>query len=163
MEERHNQELQVLKTEKLQLQDLVARQSSFITELERELGSATSNSTLLQKQQAALMDTVHQLLSMINQCNAVKRSLFPVEISMPPKEEVLRFKDCAEVYKSGLTTSDTAAQCNLWFAVHFPQVFCDMETSGGGWTVLQHRMDGAVDFHRPWKDYKTVRNSQSAR
>ncbi|MGH0182251.1 UNVERIFIED_CONTAM: hypothetical protein FKN15_008877 [Acipenser sinensis] len=96
MEERHNQELQVLKTEKLQLQDLVARQSSFITELERELGSATSNSTLLQKQQAALMDTVHQLLSMINQCN---------EISMPPKEEVLRFKDCAEVYKSGLTTS----------------------------------------------------------
>ncbi|XP_041090059.1 angiopoietin-2b [Polyodon spathula] len=145
MEERHSQELQGLKAEKLQLQDLVARQSSFITELERELGSATSNSTLLQKQQAALMDTVHQLLSMVNQCN---------EISMPPKEEVLRFKDCAEVYKSGLKTSGV-------YTLHYlnstetVKVFCDMETSGGGWTVLQHRMDGAVDFHRPWKDYKT--------
>lgn len=30
-----------------------------------------------------------------------------------------------------------------------------MKTRGGGWTVLQHRRDGSVDFHRGWKDYKT--------
>lgn len=31
-----------------------------------------------------------------------------------------------------------------------------MKTRGGGWTVIQHRRNGSVDFHRGWRDYKTV-------
>ena len=34
------------------------------------------------------------------------------------------------------------------------QVFCDMETDGGGWTVLLKRQDGSVDFYLNWTDYK---------
>ena len=33
-------------------------------------------------------------------------------------------------------------------------VYCDMNTAGGGWTVFQKRFNGAVDFNRTWDEYE---------
>ncbi|XP_026880344.2 uncharacterized protein fgl2b [Electrophorus electricus] len=33
-------------------------------------------------------------------------------------------------------------------------VFCDMEASDGGWTLIQRRLDGTISFNRTWDEYK---------
>lgn len=69
LEARYGRELQGLQSEKQQLQELLESQSQLVIQLQGELGSSTLNSTLLQKQQAMLTDTVQQLLAMVNNCN----------------------------------------------------------------------------------------------
>ncbi|XP_077156166.1 fibrinogen alpha chain [Paroedura picta] len=33
-------------------------------------------------------------------------------------------------------------------------VYCDQETSLGGWLLIQQRFDGSLNFNRTWEDYK---------
>lgn len=61
-------------------------------------------------------------------------------------------RNCAEVFKSGNTTSGVyTIRPDNGDAF---EVYCDQTTSGGGWTVFQKRLNGAVDFYRGWDDYK---------
>ncbi|CAH1242874.1 ANGPT2 [Branchiostoma lanceolatum] len=60
--------------------------------------------------------------------------------------------DCAEIYEGGSTTSGVN-----WIKLQnnvSVEVYCDMDTDGGGWTVIQRRFDGSVPFNRTWADYK---------
>jgi hypothetical protein len=61
-------------------------------------------------------------------------------------------KNCADLYKRGIKQSGVY-QIDPDGKGSF-NVFCDMATSGGGWTVFQRRLDGSVDFYRGWQDYK---------
>ncbi|XP_065944248.1 ryncolin-4-like [Magallana gigas] len=62
-------------------------------------------------------------------------------------------KDCAHIKKHRPTSGD-----GVYTIYPTPgtneTVFCDMTTDGGGWTVIQRRIDGKTDFYRNWKDYK---------
>ncbi|XP_067863079.1 ficolin-1-B-like isoform X2 [Heptranchias perlo] len=61
-------------------------------------------------------------------------------------------KNCKELLDRGSTLSG-------WYTVYTENcaalnVYCDMDTDGGGWLVFQKRMDGSVNFYRDWNSYK---------
>ncbi|XP_078370673.1 microfibril-associated glycoprotein 4-like [Oculina patagonica] len=68
------------------------------------------------------------------------------------KMAVIKAKNCAELYKSGKTSSGVYTIDPDGSGAF--DVFCDQTTAGGGWTVLQKRLDGSVNFYRDWVDYK---------
>ncbi|XP_071795636.1 ficolin-3-like [Asterias amurensis] len=61
---------------------------------------------------------------------------------------------CLELYQIGYRSNGlyTVFPISLTDGL---QVFCDMETDGGGWIVIQRRQDGTVDFFRTWADYQS--------
>uniref|UniRef100_A0A9J8CMS9 Angiopoietin 1 n=1 Tax=Cyprinus carpio carpio TaxID=630221 RepID=A0A9J8CMS9_CYPCA len=156
MEDRHREELEALREEKSSLQALVSRQSSVIRELEAQLSRATGNSTALQRQQQDLMDTVRNLLSLCSKDGGT--ALVPNSTKQADEER--KYRDCADLYQAGF-------QKNGVYTINIsPQetkkVYCNMESAGGGWTVIQRREDGSVDFQRTWKEYKMGFGSVSA-
>lgn len=76
LEARHGMELRGLEGEKRQLQELLESQSRMVSQLQGELGGSRLNSTLLQRQQAVLADSVQQLMAMVNHCNGNVEGVF---------------------------------------------------------------------------------------
>ncbi|XP_038593373.1 angiopoietin-2a [Micropterus salmoides] len=145
MEEQRQGELKMLRQEKEQLQALILRQTAIMGELEQQLLKVSSNNTVLQNQQQELLETVNNLIHTIAVSSAQETKTTMMQ------DTPTTFMDCAAVFKSGNTQSGV-------YTLTLPNItteaFCDMETEGGGWTVIQKRFDGRVDFHRTWQEYK---------
>ncbi|XP_054896472.1 microfibril-associated glycoprotein 4-like [Poeciliopsis prolifica] len=62
--------------------------------------------------------------------------------------------DCSDIYKQDTTRPSGVYTIYPLGPLSGLQVFCDMSSLGGQWTVLQRRMDGSVNFYRPWAYYK---------
>ncbi|XP_032622300.1 angiopoietin-4 [Chelonoidis abingdonii] len=141
METKHQTELEGIRTEKEKLQSLVSRQSHTIEDLEKSIHAANSNTSLLQWQQLQLLESVQSLVQLVSQGKA------------PLMQEQQVSQDCAQHRRAGFNASGiyTLHVANM---TEPRKVFCDMETDRGGWTVIQRRTNGSVNFQRKWKEYK---------
>ncbi|XP_038052483.1 microfibril-associated glycoprotein 4-like [Patiria miniata] len=64
-----------------------------------------------------------------------------------------RYSDCQSLLEAGYSVSGIYTIFPAGFADGL-RVYCDMETDGGGWLVIQRRQNGSVDFYRDWADYR---------
>ncbi|XP_078576545.1 uncharacterized protein LOC144862130 [Branchiostoma floridae x Branchiostoma japonicum] len=61
------------------------------------------------------------------------------------------YTGCDEYRASGRTASGVYT---MFFYPDRIGTYCNMDTAGGGWTVIQRRQDGSVPFNRNWDEYK---------
>lgn len=89
----------------------------------------------------------------------ILKKYFKIEIMfiliLPVLSPVIQIiqRDCADHYIAGKRIN------GIYRIIPDPgnesfEVYCDMQTQGGGWTVLQRRQDGSTNFNRTWNDYK---------
>merc|ERR1712002_266536 len=62
--------------------------------------------------------------------------------------------DCSDIYNQDNSRPSGVYTIYPIGSTSAVQVYCDMDSEGGRWTVFQRRMDGSVNFYRPWDHYK---------
>ncbi|XP_064634937.1 microfibril-associated glycoprotein 4-like [Lineus longissimus] len=72
-------------------------------------------------------------------------------ISFQNNRDVPLLEDCSDLYEYGVRISGV-------YPIRIKDgsivmVYCDMESNGGGWTVIQNRINGQVNFSRNWEEY----------
>ncbi|XP_006628128.2 angiopoietin-related protein 5 [Lepisosteus oculatus] len=65
-------------------------------------------------------------------------------------------RDCSDIIDTVQSISKTPSGIYIIQpeGLDYPfEVFCEMDYMGGGWTVIQRRSDGLIDFKREWSEY----------
>ncbi|KAM9336569.1 microfibril-associated glycoprotein 4-like [Symphorus nematophorus] len=63
-------------------------------------------------------------------------------------------KDCSDIQKQDKSRPSGVYTIYPKGCLSRVQVYCDLKTDGGRWTVFQRRMDGTVAFYRGWDQYE---------
>ncbi|XP_035681550.1 angiopoietin-4-like [Branchiostoma floridae] len=77
--------------------------------------------------------------------------------SLVPSGRTNYFSDCSEIHiaLAMLEAVSSGVHDIMPAGLTSPiSVYCDQTTDGGGWTVIQRRFDGSIDFNRPYNAFK---------
>ncbi|XP_061605397.1 angiopoietin-related protein 6 [Phyllopteryx taeniolatus] len=116
------------------------------------LNDSSEISNDLQRDQNALQQDNPLGALLIPSTTASPLTAQPV-ISFPVTKTPGPWRDCQQVLDSGETTSGIYL-LRLQSANRLLQAWCEQNQAQGGWTVIQRRQDGSVNFFRTWEQYK---------
>ncbi|CAJ1057945.1 fibrinogen-like protein 1 [Xyrichtys novacula] len=71
---------------------------------------------------------------------------------IPDQSQDTQHTDCSQLFKSG-SKSSGVYEIKPHGSLSPVRVYCDMR-DGGGWVVIQRRINGAERFNRSWAEYK---------
>ncbi|XP_049610486.1 angiopoietin-related protein 7 [Syngnathus scovelli] len=128
---------------------------------------------LSRKQEADLMNVVRQIIDLDKQNRQQEARVTEAESKYSEINNRVEIMQLQSLQSAPQTTSDAIYDCSSLYTKNYKisgeyklpkdeflgtpelSVFCDMETNGGGWTLIQRRKVGLTSFNRDWKQYKS--------
>ncbi|XP_062583097.1 fibrinogen C domain-containing protein 1-B-like [Saccostrea cucullata] len=84
----------------------------------------------------------------------LNQQVLNVSSSLSNVELILHSKSCYDVLEQNQSLKGKDGVYEIFINADITSVFCDMTTDGGGWSVIQKRIDGSTDFYRTWQEYR---------
>ncbi|XP_069783528.1 angiopoietin-related protein 6 isoform X2 [Narcine bancroftii] len=128
-----------------------AGQASLITVTAQTLNGSTNKSTNLVSGNEILRDQIYS----ITQDRPKRMEQFPPTTipTVTTTKSPGPWKDCLQVLEEG-HRSNGIYLIKPKNINRLMQVWCEQQREAGGWTVIQRRQDGSVNFFRTWENYK---------
>jgi ficolin len=118
--------------------------NSYANTIKSELGNKIDNINCDTSNESQLNKEIEKLKTQ-NEEILIKLKEIKINTNVTKK-----YVSCLDLKNSSFNTSGIY---NIYLNGQKINVYCDMETDGGGWTVIQRRVDN-TDFYKNWLNYK---------
>ncbi|KAM5246099.1 angiopoietin-related protein 5 [Ctenodactylus gundi] len=112
---------------------------------------------MMDEQQASLDYLSNQVNELMNRVLLLTTEVLRKQLDPFPQRPVQSHGlDCTDIKDTIGSVTKTPSGLYIIYpeGSSYPfEVMCDMDYRGGGWTVIQKRTDGLIDFQRLWCDY----------